>query len=246
MTTPNPSEAVHTTATAAHGAVGKGVSALAKRKPLVLGGLVLGILIITYVIHKRNAAASSDVMANADQASAAASDGTNPGYADSTYYPGSTQGAYMGGGDPSQIDTSTSQDAHSPSMTLDDWLNLMTTLYPNGFPGTGGGPPANPGVGAHTVSGSDPTPTYTPPQTQPAPAPAPAPPPPPPPTTPTAPAGIQVGDRFFPGATSSHMDGGGRNQYGTYVVHVIVYPGRTERWWHYTQGSARGKWTGPH
>lgn len=64
--------------------------------------------------------------------------------------------------------------------------------------------------------------------------------------TATAQQGITVAGKFFAGATSSTMTGGSKNQYGTYMIHAIRFPGRIEYWWHYTQGPSSGKWTGPH
>lgn len=64
--------------------------------------------------------------------------------------------------------------------------------------------------------------------------------------TATTQQGVTLAGHFFPGATGSTMTGSGSNQYGKYMVHRVAFPGRMEYWWHYTSGSASGKWTGPH
>lgn len=58
--------------------------------------------------------------------------------------------------------------------------------------------------------------------------------------------GLTIAGKDFPGATGRTQTGSGKNEFGSYSIWRITFPGRTETWWHYYSGSANGKWTGPH
>lgn len=136
---PNPTATAGATARGAKGAAGL----LRKQKPIVIGGLILGVLVVAYIIRKRNAAAASDVMANGDTDTSAVTDPTT-GY--SSYYPDASQGAYSGGyypADPSGVDM-------SPNTTTDDVLSILGVLFPSGIAATGGGAPSTT-VDAHSA-----------------------------------------------------------------------------------------------
>lgn len=62
-------------------------------------------------------------------------------------------------------------------------------------------------------------------------------PPPPSPASPTnTGGGITIMGHFFSGATAQQSVGSGKNSHGSYVTHLITFPGRTERWRRYNHG----------
>lgn len=58
-------------------------------------------------------------------------------------------------------------------------------------------------------------------------------------------ASVTIAGKTFPGAIGHSIVGSGKNKEGHYTTHLIRYPGRTERWNHYSSGPKAGKWVGP-
>lgn len=200
---------------------------------VAVGGGAIGL--VFYLRSREHAQA--DVIAGPDSASTpvmgvdAGGSYYGGGTADAGWYPGPTQGAFLG---QAQAPDTTVQEANqnaawAAAPTFGDVIDAVAALVP--ILGGGGAPvttvadhlPATPVVTA--------APAAPPVQTPPAPA---------------APVGVTIAGKFFPGAVSHHMQGGGTNKYGQYNIHIVVYPRRSETWWHYSRGPSAGKWTGPH
>lgn len=56
---------------------------------------------------------------------------------------------------------------------------------------------------------------------------------------------VVIAGKTFAGATGHSIVGSGSNSNGHFTTHLITYPGKTERWNHYSSGAKAGQWVGP-